>query len=307
MTETARMYGGSLYDLAAEEGLDERILGELDGLGHAGRGELQNAGERRRELVEAGVARSEHHRRRTTHRQAHDAAHLGRAPVLLQDRWQFLHQEGLPHVVLAAVGLLPVGVEARLTTDGQDDVDVLVLVEVDHVGVEDPAALVVLGAQAVEHGQLREPGVRLGIPVAGEQQLHLDIGLHRGRVHPDRHPATAVPVDVGDLDAVVGGCRRGGHLRRLGGRFADCLGRRFRCGPGRGHLGRCGCCRRRVRGYRPGHETQCDSTRTDRGSRGDPRTSRSPAGATPRRPVTDAVITAGTATAVGTARRLPHR
>ena len=24
MTETARMYGGSLYDLAAEEGLDER-------------------------------------------------------------------------------------------------------------------------------------------------------------------------------------------------------------------------------------------------------------------------------------------
>ena len=28
MTETARMYGGSLYDLAAEEGLDERILGD---------------------------------------------------------------------------------------------------------------------------------------------------------------------------------------------------------------------------------------------------------------------------------------
>ena len=32
MTEIARMYGGSLYDLAAEEGLDERILGELDGV-----------------------------------------------------------------------------------------------------------------------------------------------------------------------------------------------------------------------------------------------------------------------------------
>lgn len=30
MTEIARMYGGSLYDLAAEEGLDTRILGELD-------------------------------------------------------------------------------------------------------------------------------------------------------------------------------------------------------------------------------------------------------------------------------------
>ena len=30
MTETARMYGGSLYDLAAEEGLEARILGELD-------------------------------------------------------------------------------------------------------------------------------------------------------------------------------------------------------------------------------------------------------------------------------------
>ena len=30
MTEIARMYGGSLYDLAAEEGLDTRILDELD-------------------------------------------------------------------------------------------------------------------------------------------------------------------------------------------------------------------------------------------------------------------------------------
>ena len=30
MTEIARMYGGSLYDLAAEEGLDGRILEELD-------------------------------------------------------------------------------------------------------------------------------------------------------------------------------------------------------------------------------------------------------------------------------------
>ncbi len=27
MTEIARMYGGSLYDLAAEEGLETRILG----------------------------------------------------------------------------------------------------------------------------------------------------------------------------------------------------------------------------------------------------------------------------------------
>ena len=31
MTETARMYGGSLYDLAAEEGLEDRILEDLDG------------------------------------------------------------------------------------------------------------------------------------------------------------------------------------------------------------------------------------------------------------------------------------
>ena len=30
MTETAKMYGGSLYDLAAEEGLETRILDELD-------------------------------------------------------------------------------------------------------------------------------------------------------------------------------------------------------------------------------------------------------------------------------------
>ena len=30
MTEIARRYGGSLYDLAAEEGLETRILDELD-------------------------------------------------------------------------------------------------------------------------------------------------------------------------------------------------------------------------------------------------------------------------------------
>ena len=30
MTEIARMYGGSLYDLAAEEGLETRVLDELD-------------------------------------------------------------------------------------------------------------------------------------------------------------------------------------------------------------------------------------------------------------------------------------
>ena len=32
MTETARMYGGSLYWLGGEEGLDEHILGELEGV-----------------------------------------------------------------------------------------------------------------------------------------------------------------------------------------------------------------------------------------------------------------------------------
>ena len=30
MTEIAKMYGGSLYDLAAEEGLEERILADVD-------------------------------------------------------------------------------------------------------------------------------------------------------------------------------------------------------------------------------------------------------------------------------------
>ena len=30
MTETGKRYGTSLYDLAAEEGLTERILAELD-------------------------------------------------------------------------------------------------------------------------------------------------------------------------------------------------------------------------------------------------------------------------------------
>ena len=35
MTEIAKMYGGSLYDLAAEDGLETRILGELDGTVHS--------------------------------------------------------------------------------------------------------------------------------------------------------------------------------------------------------------------------------------------------------------------------------
>ena len=36
MTETAKMYGGSLYDLAAEEGLETRILGKLEAYNPAG-------------------------------------------------------------------------------------------------------------------------------------------------------------------------------------------------------------------------------------------------------------------------------
>ena len=46
MTETARMYGGSLYDLAAEEGLEARILGELDEAvaQHPQKGALRPAG-----------------------------------------------------------------------------------------------------------------------------------------------------------------------------------------------------------------------------------------------------------------------
>ena len=41
MTEIARMYGGSLYDLAAEEGLEDRILEELDAVSALLKDDLQ--------------------------------------------------------------------------------------------------------------------------------------------------------------------------------------------------------------------------------------------------------------------------
>jgi len=223
--------------------------GELHRLRHPEGAELQDAREGGSELEEARIAAGEHHRGAATHRESLDPTHLGGSPLSLQQRGEFLRQERLPLVVLAVVRLGPVGVETRLATDGQDNIDVLVLVEVLDVGVEDPAALIVLGPESVEHVHLRELVRRTVVPVAGQQQLHLNVGAHRRRVHPHRHPAVGVPERVGDLDAWDRRRRlerRSLHSRRH---------RTLRCGGGdrngRGHTQHC------AHGYRAGHQSQC--------------------------------------------------
>ena len=60
MTETAKMYGGSLYDLAAEEGLETRILGELD--------EVQQLLKQNPDYLRLLSTRSEEHTSNSSHK-----------------------------------------------------------------------------------------------------------------------------------------------------------------------------------------------------------------------------------------------
>ena len=144
-----------------------------------------------------------------------------------------------PLVVLAVVGLEPVGVEAGLTADREDDVDVLVRVEGLGVGLVGPGVLVVGRAKTVEHPDRGEAGRRIDVPIAGQEDLHLNRGAHRGRVHPQRDATLAEPVDL--RDRCSGGVLGGG-----------------RCGLSRCRRGCRGSGRRQARGDRQNqHRCQC--------------------------------------------------
>ena len=196
-----------------------------DGLRHAERGGGEHARQRRGEREESRVAGREEHRGGAAHRESDDAAGLRGAPVALEDRGQFLREERLPLVVLTVVLGHPVGVEAGLAADREDDVDVLVGEERFGVGLERPAVLVVLRAESVEHVDGRELLGGLRVPVARKQHLHLDRHAHRRGVDPDRHATVGEPVDVMDRRAARGLCGhrsvRGGGRSRDGGGLGE--------------------------------------------------------------------------------------
>ena len=208
-------------------GVSARIhLRGLDGLRHALRGGVQVAGEGTDELEEVRATLGQVHGGGAAHGDADDAALFVGTELVLEDRREFLGEEGLPHVVLAVVRLLPVRVEGGLAADGHDDVDVLVRVEGLDVGLDGPAGLIVARTQAVERPDLREGLIRLGVPIACEQDLHTDFLLrHGGRLHPHLDVARGKVLDAVDghtlrqalnLRMILRGDR--GALRRVGRR-----------------------------------------------------------------------------------------
>ena len=173
------------------------LRGVGDALRHARGGGVQVAGEGADELPHLREALREVHRRGAAHGQADDRAVLGASPALAQDSRELVDEEALPLVVLAVIRLLPVGVEGGLAADREDDVDVLVRVEVRDVRGQGPARLVLTGAQTIESPDGRELLVRLGVPVAGQQDLNLHrLVWHGGRVDVDVRPAVGDPLDL---------------------------------------------------------------------------------------------------------------
>ncbi|ALW70827.1 hypothetical protein RC30_08740 [Campylobacter jejuni] len=173
------------------------VGGVGDGFRHAVGGRVQVAGEGADELPHLREALGQVHCGGTTHGQAGDRAILVGAPALAQDGRQLLGQEGLPLVVLAVLRLVPVRVEGGLAADGQNHVDVAVCVLVGDVGGQGPAGLILAGAQAVQGPYGRELAVGLGVPVAGQQDLHLDgLARHGGGVDEDVGPALGDPLDA---------------------------------------------------------------------------------------------------------------
>ena len=192
-------------------------LRRLDRGGHAGGGGVQVAGEGADELEQVRVALSQVDRGGAAHGQAHHGAGAIGAELVVQHRDELLGQERLPLVVLAVVLPLPVGVEGGLAADREDDVDVLVGVELLDVGFDGPAVFVVTRAQAVERPHLGELRGRVGVPVARQQDLHLDRVVRHGR-GVDKHGDAAVgdPLDAVHLHALgqARDLRAGLHLDR---------------------------------------------------------------------------------------------
>ena len=84
-----------------------------NGFRHAARSGVQVTGEGTHEVEQVRVALSQVHCGGATHGQAGDRTLVVRAVLIVQDGDQFLGQEGLPHVALTAVCLLPVRIEGR--------------------------------------------------------------------------------------------------------------------------------------------------------------------------------------------------
>ena len=173
------------------------VGGVCDGLRHTVRGRVQVAGERGNELPHLWEALCQVHCGGAAHGKAGDGAIFVGTPTLAQHGGQLLGQEGLPLIVLAVFRLLPVGVEGGLAADGQNHVDVAVCVLGGDVSGQGPAGLILAGAQAVEGPHGRELAVRLGVPVASQQDLHLNrLARHGGGVDEDVCPALGDPLDT---------------------------------------------------------------------------------------------------------------
>ena len=84
-----------------------------NGFRHAARSGVQVAGEGTHEVEQVRVALSQVHRGRAAHGQAGDRTLVVRAVLIVQNGDQFLGQEGLPHIALTTVFLLPIRVEGR--------------------------------------------------------------------------------------------------------------------------------------------------------------------------------------------------
>ena len=150
------------------------LLGGADSIGHAGAGGVQIPGEGAHKLEQVRVALGQVHGGSTTHGQAEDGPVAVGPIAVLQHGDKLIEQEGLPHVVLAVVFGKPVGVEGGFATNGQDHIDVLIREHLFNVGFAGPAAFNVGGPQPVEGPHLGEFPIRLGMPIAGQQHLHLD-------------------------------------------------------------------------------------------------------------------------------------
>src|SRR5699024_656230 len=179
------------------------------------------------------------------HRQARHTVLVAHAPLRGQQGRKLLHEERLPLVAVPAGVGLPVGVEARLAADREDDDRVLGIEELRDPGLERPAARLLGGAEAVGQHQGRVGALGRGVPRRGQRELDLDGLLHGGGLHPQRDAVGRLPLHPVEPDA---GRRCGRHLQ----------GRRFRLdgrggrGGGGGGGGRGGGALLGLRGWRRG-------------------------------------------------------
>ena len=146
---------------------------DLNGFWHALAGGIQVSGERASKIEQVRVTLCHVDSRSCAHGQTRNCALLIGTELVVHDWDNFFGQERLPLVVLAVVRLLPIGIERRLATDRQDDVDVFVSKVTFHIGRDGPPRFGFAGAQTVHQPQFREFLVRLSVVITGQQHLEL--------------------------------------------------------------------------------------------------------------------------------------